>query len=148
MGKSGVVRSHNTPSASIPAAGKVGEDNGEASLNKSRTVFHEDESRSNLVDDSCHLPPQGRGGAGDPLGVLLDRGNVRTGKAARNDVNTAAPLFAGKGANVIPNEERREKAFILSGEQYAGGVGVALDGANCSPSEEVSSEYASTNARE
>tara|TARA_R110002153_G_scaffold33979_2_gene101978 strand:+ start:2077 stop:2358 length:282 start_codon:yes stop_codon:yes gene_type:complete len=74
--------------------------------------------------------------------------NVLAGKSARNDVNTASPRLAVKGLNVVPNRERRENAFILSGAQYACGEGFPLNGANGSPSEQVSSEYAATSACE
>jgi hypothetical protein len=53
-----------------------------------------------------------------------------------------------KGLYVIPNRERREKAVILSGAQYACWVGFPLDSADCSPSKEVSPKYSSTSARE
>jgi hypothetical protein len=53
-----------------------------------------------------------------------------------------------KGANVIPNRERREKAVILSGDEYACGIGFPLDGANGSPSEQVSAKNSATSACE
>ena len=37
---------------------------------------------------------------------------------------------------------------ILSGEQYACGVGLDFNGADCSPSEDLATEYSSTSARE
>jgi hypothetical protein len=74
--------------------------------------------------------------------------DILTGKSARYDVNKAAPRAAVKGANVIPNRERRENAVILSGGKYACGVGFALDGADGAPAEQVSTEYATTSARE
>jgi hypothetical protein len=74
--------------------------------------------------------------------------DVLTGKSSRYDINTASPRATVKGANVIPNRERRENSVILSGGKYACGVGVPLDGAHGSPSEQVPAEYASTSARE
>jgi hypothetical protein len=59
------------------------------------------------------------------------------GKPSRYHVNKSAPRLSVKGLNVIPNRERREKAFILSAGKYSGGVGFPFDGADGSPSEEV-----------
>jgi hypothetical protein len=70
------------------------------------------------------------------------------GKAARYNVNNAAPWSSVKGLNVIPNRERRENAVILSGGKYASCVGFPFDGADSSPSEEVTPEYSSTSACE
>jgi hypothetical protein len=42
----------------------------------------------------------------------------------------ASPWPAIKGANVIPDWERREKAVILSGDKYACGIGGDFDGAD------------------
>ena len=143
----GVMRSKHAPLRIIPQRGKVTEDHGKASSNKHWAVFHKDETRSNLTDNSRHLSPK-------PASVSFDSGSfacnadVLAGKSARNDVNTASPRSAVKGANVVPNRERRENAVILSGAQYASGVGVSFDGADSSPSKEMSAEYASTSARE
>jgi hypothetical protein len=71
-----------------------------------------------------------------------------TGKAARYDINNASPRSSVKGLNVIPNRERREKAVVLSGAQYACGVGFPFDGADGSPSKEFAPKDASTSARE
>jgi hypothetical protein len=74
--------------------------------------------------------------------------DVLAGKPARNHVNNSAPRSSVKGANVIPNREGREKAVILSGDKYACGVWVALNGANRSPSEQFAAQYSATSARE
>jgi hypothetical protein len=44
--------------------------------------------------------------------------------------------------------ERGQRAVILPCEKNGGGVGVALDGADGSPSEHSAAEYAATSARE
>jgi len=62
------------------------------------------------------------------------------GKPARNHVNTSSPRSTVKGANVIPDRERRQKSVILSAGKYACGVGVSLDGTDGSPSEEMPPE--------
>jgi hypothetical protein len=74
--------------------------------------------------------------------------DVLAGKATRYDVNTAAPSVSVKGANVIPNRERGKSSVVLSGQQYAGGVMVSLNGADRAPSKKVAPENASTSARE
>jgi hypothetical protein len=74
--------------------------------------------------------------------------NVLAGKASRYNVNNSAPRLSVKGAYVIPNRERRENFVILSGAQYACGIGFPFNGANGSPSEQLSTENASTSARE
>jgi hypothetical protein len=74
--------------------------------------------------------------------------DVLTGKAARNDVNTASPLVSVKGLNVIPDRERRQASVVLAGNQDARGVGIPFHSAHGSPSKQVSAEYASTSACE
>jgi putative intracellular protease/amidase len=78
----------------------------------------------------------------------LPAADVLAGKPARNHVNTASPWISVKGANVIPNRERREKAVILSGDEYACGVGLALDSADGAPAKEFASEYSATSTCE
>jgi hypothetical protein len=70
------------------------------------------------------------------------------GKAARYDINNAFPRSSVKGLNVIPNRERREKTVVLSGAQYACGVGFPFDGADGSPSKELASKDAATGSGE
>jgi hypothetical protein len=71
-----------------------------------------------------------------------------TGKAARYDINNASPRFSIKGANVIPNRERREKAVVLSGAQYACGIRFPFDGADSSPSKQLASKDSATGSGE
>jgi hypothetical protein len=69
-------------------------------------------------------------------------------KAARYNVNNSSPRSSVKGLNVIPYRESRENAVILSGGKYASCVGFPLNGADGSPSKEVTPEYSSTSSRE
>jgi hypothetical protein len=69
-------------------------------------------------------------------------------KAARYNVNNSSPRSSVKGLNVIPYRESRENAVILSGGKYASCVGFPLNGADCSPSEQVPAKYAATSACE
>jgi hypothetical protein len=80
--------------------------------------------------------------------ALAGGADVLARESTRHHVNTAAPRVAVKGLNVIPNRERRENAFILSGDKNARGVGVPLNSADGSPSEEFASKYAATSACE
>nr|WP_245846612.1 hypothetical protein [Halomonas humidisoli] len=70
------------------------------------------------------------------------------GKAARNDVNTASPWLSVKTAHVRPNRERREGSIVLSLRQNLCCVGITLNGADGTPSEEVAAEYSATSACE
>jgi hypothetical protein len=81
-------------------------------------------------------------------GAFSGCADVLARKSARNDVNNAAPRSSVKGLNVIPNRERRENAVILSGGKNASWVGFPLDGADGSPSKQVSAKYSATSACE
>jgi len=74
--------------------------------------------------------------------------DVLAGKAARYDFSNASPWCSIKGLYVIPNRESREKSVILPGAQYACWVGFPFNGANCSPSKELTPKYSSTSACE
>ena len=147
MGRSGVVRSHNSPPRIIPHFGKVTEDHGKSSGNKQRAVFHEDVPRSYFTDDSRHVGPQAAALPGD-ADASAGAADVLAREAPRHHVNTAPPWASVKGANVIPYRERRENAVILSGDKYSDGVGIVLDGADGSPPEDVAAEYAATRSCE
>jgi hypothetical protein len=147
MGRASVCCAHNAPFRVIPHFGKVTEDHGKSSLDEQRAVFHEDVSGSYLTDNSRHVLPQAGSLAVDS-GSLACCTDVLAGKPSRNHVNTSAPWRSVKGANVIPNRERREKSVILSGGKNSGGVGFSFDGTDGAPTKQVSSENASTSARE
>jgi hypothetical protein len=93
------------------------------------------------------VEPHSRSGSFDASAPSSGR-NVLTGKSSRYNVNNSLPRSTVKGLNVIPNRERRENAVILSGDKYASCVGFPFNGADCSPSEQVASEYAATSACE
>jgi hypothetical protein len=69
-------------------------------------------------------------------------------EASRHHVNTASPRTSVKGANVIPDRERREASVVLPCDENASGIVVVFDGADAPPSKEVSTEDAATSARE
>jgi hypothetical protein len=81
-------------------------------------------------------------------GSFSGGGDVLTGEAARYHVNTASPRSSVKGLNVIPDREGFKATVVLPGDQHVPCVGVPLDGANGSPSEEFASEYAAPSACE
>jgi hypothetical protein len=147
VGSSDMARSQHSPPRIVPHRGKITEDHGKPSANKERAVFHEDEAGSNFADDARHLSPQSAPRSGD-TGSTSGSGDVLAREASRHHVNTASPWSSVKGLHIIPNRERREKSVILPCDEYACGVGVPLDGAHGSPSEQVASEYAATSARE
>jgi hypothetical protein len=147
MGSASIRRRDDTPLCIEPHLGQVSENLSKPSRSEHWGVFHVDESRSYLANDPCHFRPQSA-----PLaletGTSSCGADVLTGKAARNHVNTTAPRSSVKGANVIPNRERREKAVILSGGKYACGVGFPFNSANGAPSEQVASKNSATSACE
>ena len=106
VGSSGMSRSQHSPPRIIPQRGKVTEDHGKASANKERAVFHEDEAGSNLADDARHLSPEAAAFSGDTGATSCGR-DVLAREASRHHVNTAAPRSSVKGADVIPDRERR-----------------------------------------
>jgi hypothetical protein len=142
-----VLRSQHHPSRIVPERGKVTEDDGKSSTNKQWAVFHENVSRSNLADNSRHLSPQSAALSIDAE-TASGAANVLARESSRNHVNSSSPRSPVKGSHVIPNWERRKCAVVLTGHEYACGVGVELDSANGSPSEQDAAEYASTSARE
>jgi hypothetical protein len=142
-----VGSSQHCPPAVIPERGQVSKDSSESPSTECWAVFHEDVSGSNLANDPRHVSPHPAAGSVD-AGSLACNADVLARKTARYDVNNSSPRSAVKGLNVIPNRKGREKAVILSGGKYACGVGLPLDGADSAPSKQVSSENASTSARE
>jgi hypothetical protein len=147
MGRSNVGSSHNSPARVIPERGKVGEDSFKSSMNEHWAVLHEDVLGSYFANHPRHVPPHA-GALSVKTVALAGDADVLAGKAARNDVNNAAPWSSVKGLHVIPNRERREKPVVLPCDKYACCVGLPLDGAHGSPSKQVPAENSSTSARE
>jgi hypothetical protein len=139
--------SEHTPSRIVPHRGQVAENSSETPGSEHWAVFHEDVSRSYLANDARHLSPESGAGAVES-GPVASGADVLAGKASRNDINTAAPWSSVKGLHVIPDGKRRQASVVLSRHKNACGVGIALDGADGSPSEQVPAEDASTSARE
>lgn len=106
-------RSQHPPLCIVPQRGKIAEDNVKTFSGEERAVFDKDEGRLNLANDSGEFEPEAASGAREPRPFAC-AGDVLAGKAARNDVNNSAPWSAVKGADVIPNRERREIALVLS----------------------------------
>jgi len=143
----GVLRAQHSPFRIVPHRGQVAEYGSKPPPSKRWGVLHEHVAGSYCANDPSHFRPKPGSFASDSCALAGDA-DVLAGKAARYHVNTASPRPSVKGANVIPNRERREKAVILSGGKYAGAVGVDFDGADGSPPEQDASEYASTSACE
>jgi hypothetical protein len=141
VGRPGVARSHNSPSCREPHRGKVKQDQSKSSSHKHRAVFHPHETGLNFTNNACHLAPESRTGAADP-GALAGGGDVLARESARHHVNSASPRSAVKGSHVIPDREGRKASVVLAGQKNIAGVGVKLDGADCSPPEEMPPEDA------
>jgi hypothetical protein len=142
-----IGRGNNSPFRIVPERGKVTEHPVESSRNESWAVFNECEAGSYFANDAGHFVPHPAALAVESFPCPGDA-DVLAWEAARYHVNKASPRSSVKGANVIPNRERREHAVILSGEQYACWVGFPLDSADGSPSEQVAAEYSATSACE
>jgi hypothetical protein len=145
--RSHIFRAQHSPFRIVPQRGQITEDSPEPAKSEHWGVFHEDFSRSYLANNPGHVPPKAASFASDP-GTFPGCADVLAGKPSRNHVNNSPPRSAVKGANVIPNREGREKSVILSGAQYACGIGVALDSANRAPSEQLPAKYSATSACE
>jgi hypothetical protein len=131
------MRSH------IPHRGKISNNSVESEKSKVWRVFNENVSWQNFADDSLKFTPQPRTRTVESSLRPID-GDVLARKPARNHVNNSAPRSAVKGANIIPDRERLENAFILSSAQYASGVGVDFDGTDGAPSEQHPAEDATS----
>jgi hypothetical protein len=147
MRRSGVDCSQHSPFRIVPQRGQVSENDAKPPRSEYWRVFHKHVAGSYFANDSGHLSPESATFSIDAP-PSTGAADVLAREAARYHVNNSAPRLSVKGSHVIPNRERRENAVILSGDKYACGIGVDLDGADCPPSEEIASEYSSTSARE
>jgi hypothetical protein len=139
--------SQHSPLSIKPQRGQVSKDCSKSSNSEHWAVFHKDPFGSSLANDPRHFSPHPRAFAVESCAFSCCR-YVLARKPARNHVNKSAPRLSVKGANVIPNWERRESAFVLSGGEYASGKWVPFNGTNGSPPEQLAAEYSSTSARE
>jgi len=147
MRRTGVASPEHSPFRIIPHRGQVAENTSKPPRSEHWGVLHEDESRSYLANDPRHLSPEAGAGAINP-GAVARRADVLTREASRHHVNTASPRSSVKRSHVIPDRKRGQASVVLTGNENARGVGVALDGTYSAPSEEMAPEDASTSARE
>jgi hypothetical protein len=105
--------SQHSPLRIKPQRGQVCKDSSKSSNSEHWGVLHKDPFGSNFANDSGHFSPHA-GALSVESFPLACGADVLARKPARNHVNKAAPWSSVKGANVIPNWERRECAFILS----------------------------------
>ena len=136
-------RSEHSPFRIVPHLGQVSEYNSKSPRSEYWAVLHEDVSRSYLANDPRHVLPHPAPFPCDPC-ASSGTADVLAREASRYHVNKSAPRGSVKGLNVIPNRERREKAFILSGGKYSSWVGFKFDGADAFPSEQLSSKDATS----
>jgi hypothetical protein len=142
-----VVRSQHAPFRIEPERGQVSEYTSKPARSEHWAVFHEDESGSNVTNDPLHVEPEPAPLAVDP-GALASGADVLARETSRHHVSTASPWSAVKGTDVIPDRERRQGAIVLARNEYVAGVGLSFDGADRAPSMQMSTEDASTSARE
>ena len=147
VGSAGMVRSEHSPFRIVPHRGQVPENNVKSPRSEYWTVLHEHVSGSYLANDPRHVFPHPGSLPGDAC-AFPGCANVLAWEAPRYHVNKAAPWLSVKGLNVIPNRERREKAFILSGGKYSSGIGLPLDCTDAFPSEDLSAKDATSCACE
>jgi hypothetical protein len=74
--------------------------------------------------------------------------DVLARESSRYNLHNSSPRLSVKCPYVIPNRERRENPVILSGAQYACGIGFPFDCTNGSPAKQLAAEYSSTSACE
>jgi len=142
-----MVRSEHSPFRIVPQRGQVPENDVKSPRSEYWAVLHEHVSGSYLANDPRHVFPHPGSLPGDAC-TFSGGADVLARESSRYHVNKAAPWLSVKGLNVIPNRERREKAFILSGGKYSSGVGFPLDCADAFPSEELPSKDATSSACE
>ncbi len=106
--------SQHSPLRIKPQRGQVCKDSSKSSNSEHWAVLHKDELGSNFANDSGHFSPHAAALSVQAF-AFPGCADILARKPARNHVNSAAPRSSVKGANVIPNWERRECAFILAG---------------------------------
>jgi hypothetical protein len=143
----GVVRSEHAPFRIVPQRGQIPENNSKSAKSEHWAVLHPHKLRSHFANHPSHFAPKAGAFSVDSR-AFAGRADVLAREAARYHVNKSSPRRSVKGANVIPNRKRRETPIILTGEQNACGVSVNFDSADSSESNERSSKYSSTSARE
>jgi len=144
---SDVGSAQSDPCRIIPERPKIGEDDVQSSTNERWRVFHEDESRSNIANNTSELPPESGTLSGQPESSS-GNGDILAREAARNDVNNSSPWLCVKRANVIPDRERTKESVVLSLSQDRSGISISFNRANGLPSEEMPSENPSSSACE
>lgn len=135
MRRADVARSEHAPLRIEPCLGQLSENGPEVPVSKETWhVLQEREARSYSANDPNRLGPE------VPLVVsselLSGRAERLAGKSAGDDIDAASPRRAVERADVIVDLEGGEDPVSLSGEEHGAAVGVLLDGADRSPSEQ------------
>jgi hypothetical protein len=147
VGRPGIASPQHTPFRIEPHRGQVSENPSKPSTSEQWGVFHEDEAGSNLANDPSKFRPQPRAFPFDSC-PSTGAADVLAGKAARYDINNSSPRSPVKTTHVRPNWESFEDSIVLSLRQNLCGVGITLNGADGSPSEDLAPENTSTSACE
>jgi hypothetical protein len=138
---------YNSPDRIVPQVGKVAENNSHSPPKQRWDVLHEDVSRSYLANDPGKLSPESASLTSDACAASGD-GYVLAGEAPGDDVNESAPLTPGEGPHVIPYREWFKDSISLSCEQGFSAVGINLDSADTSESEEEIGKDSSADSSE
>ena len=145
--RANVGSSQHSPFRIKPQRGQVSKNSSESPRSECWAVFHEDEAGLYFANDPCHFSPHAAALAVDACAFSCGA-DVLARKSATNDVNNSSPWFPVKSLHVIPNRERRETSVVLSCHKHGLGVGLPLDGAHCSVSDQLAGENSATNATE
>lgn len=84
----GIASAYATPHAIKPDFGQVAENAIETPSDECGHVFHDDEARQKLANDSRELAPQSGASASEPATLPRDR-NILTGEAAADEIDGA-----------------------------------------------------------
>jgi hypothetical protein len=101
-----------SPFSIIPDAGQVPENNIDSPPSDCGTVFHDDVSWSNLVNDAGHFLPESAPAPQNSFSTAW-QGDVLARKAPRYHVNSSSPWNTVKRSDVIPYREGSEATIVL-----------------------------------
>ena len=133
----------HTPSRIVPHRGKITEDSGKSVSNKVRHVLHEDNSRSNLIDDSRHVAPETASSTID-ASASTRNGYVLAGEPSGDDVDVASPGQPLKRSHVVPDRESRQESVPLPLEEAFSAPGIKFTSTDGAPAKEEPAQQAAS----
>jgi hypothetical protein len=147
LGAAGISGAQHSPSRIKPQDGQVCENCAHPSTQQRCDVLHEDESGSNLANDSGHLSPEA-GALAFNSSLVPGVADVLAREASRHHINNTSPRPPVEGAYVVPHGEGLQAPVVLALEEDSGGALVSFDGADGAPPKETAAENPSTSACE